>query len=578
MPMENTKEILFKVHLPLIFARTVKMENEMLKSALEYRLEYNWSVIPLSPGSKIPPKGFDVIKYRSQFATKDEIESWWKENPNYNIGIITGKLSNLFVIDIDKYKPEYSEDNISQYIPDTTQTAFDRSPRGGEHLYFTYPTDCDPTIHADTLPALDYRGEGGYILAPPSKFNGSSASWVVKPSEIVLPPPPPPFVCLLKSIINKYNNKYIYTENHDDNKNCHQMSSMSSSVFTSGRRDQDIFHLANLLVKGGCEQDFLKEVMKIAAAACNPPFPESDMNTKILSAIQRAERKERNLTQEISEWVLSSSGVFLSSEVAKCLHLSSREDQKHLSTVLKRLSTGENRIIEKYGGKNGSFRLLEDNADMIDVMSADTTPFNIRLPLGVHEYVTVHKGNVIIIAGESNAGKTAYCLNIARLNMNDNKINYLSNEMQDGTELRIRLDEFPEPIEFWNKVIFRYRCDNFPDVIKPDDINIIDYLDEGADGEAYKMTGRIRAISSKLKKGIAVICIQKHSGKSFGFGGEGTMNTARLYLTIARAGVLTIEKGKIWRQRTVNPNKMFINFKLVSGCRFMKDGEWTKGE
>jgi hypothetical protein len=559
--------------------RAMEGINTMLEAALEYRFKYNWSVIPLAPRSKVPPKDFQVIQYRERLATEDEIRQWWKEDPNYNIGIVTGKLSNLFVIDIDKYKPEYSEETVMRYIPDSIQTAIDKSPRGGEHLYFQYPKDCDPTIHSDTLPAVDYRGEGGYILAPPSKFQGLSSSWVINPSEISLPAPPPLFISLLSSI-NKDNTNYIYRENSKSqipSDKLSSLSTLSTNVFTVGRRDQDMFHLANILVKGGCETDFMNEIMMMAALSCNPPFPENEVKTKIMSAIQRAERRERNLTHEISEWVLSSSGVFLSSEVAKCLHLSSREDQKNLSTVLRRLSQGENRIIEKVGNKNGSFRLLENNADTIDVLSADTTPFNIKLPLGVHEYVTVHKGNVIIIAGESNAGKTAYCLNIARINKQSHHVNYLSNEMQDGTELRIRLEEFPEPLESWKAVNFRYRCDNFPDVIKPDDVNIIDYLDEGGDGEAYKMTSRIRAISAKLNKGIAVICIQKSSGKSFGFGGEGTLNTARLYLTIARTGVLTIEKGKIWRQKSVNPNKMSIKFKLVSGCNFIKDGEWIKG-
>jgi hypothetical protein len=113
-------------------------------------------------------------------------------------------------------------------------------------------------------------------------------------------------------------------------------------------------------------------------------------------------------------------------------------------------------------------------------------------------------------------------------------------------------------------------------VIAPDDLNIIDYLDEGTGGEAYKMTRRIKDISEKLRKGIAVVCIQKSSQKQFGFGGEGTKNTARLYLTITGQNRLTIEKGKVWRNRTINPNGLFCDFKLVGGCKFIKQGEWKQ--
>ena len=543
--------------------------NPLLEAALEYRFKYNWSVIPLSPNSKIPPKGFNVVQFRERFADKEEIEKWWSENPRYNIAVITGKLSNLFIVDLDKYKPEYNEEKFLEYFGDSLYVPTETTPRGGQHLLFSYPDEDNPTIHADTLPGIDYRGDGGYAMLSPSVFEGKSGKWIIPPNGKDLPAPPPQFIDLLKSI----NKSTLYTE---DKNNSRQMSSLSSNVFIEGRRDQDIFHLASLLVKGGCEPDFLDQVLNIAAQSCNPPFPENEVKLKIQSAIQRAERKERNLTAEITEWVLSSSGQFLSSEVAKCLHLSSRDDQKHLSTVLKRLSTGKEIIIEKVGNKHGCFKLIDKDEELIDWENADITPLDIKFPLGVHEKVRVHKGNIIVIAGESNAGKTAYCLNMAAMNVGVLPINYMSSEMKDGAELAIRINEFKVSKDIWRMVKFTFRVDGFPEKIKPEAINIIDYLDEGTDSEAYKMPMRLRQIADKLTTGIAIVAIQKDPNKVYGFGGSGTMNRSRVYLTIRRNGTIKIEKAKIWRDKHDNPNGKALCFKLVAGSVFTADGNWTR--
>lgn len=541
----------------------------LLEAALKYRNKYNWSVIPLSPGSKIPPKGFDVIKYRNILASEDEIKAWWAENPQYNVGIITGRLSNLFVVDLDKYKPEYKADTVLQYIPELIETPIDKSPRGGEHLYFQYPTETEPSIHADVLPGVDCRGEGGYILAPPSVFEKKASSWIIPPNGKPLAPVPQSFINLLKALYNNIYTNNIYTENATNQKNGLQTSTLSTNVFRSGRRDQDLFHLANLLVKGGCEPDFLSEVMNIAAKSCNPPFPENELKNKIASAIQRADRKERNITQEITEWVLSTNGVFLSTEVAKCLHLSTREDQKLLSAVFKRLQV--NKTIEKAGNKHGCFKLIDKNEEIIDWENADITPLQIKFPLGVHEKVCVHKGNIIVIAGESNAGKTAYCLNMAALNVGILPVNYMSSEMQDGAELKIRISEFNISKDIWKMVKFTFRVDGFPDKINPEGLNIIDYLDEGTDSEAYKMPMRLRQIADKLTSGIAVVAIQKDPNKQYGFGGAGTMNRSRVYLTI-KPGQIKIVKAKIWRDKTDNPNGKVCDFKLIAGSKFSEAG------
>ncbi len=548
------------------YAAVEDLMNPLLEAALNYAEKFKWSVIPLSPGAKIPPKGFEVIPFRERIASPEEIKAWWKENPKYNVGIVTGKLSNLFVVDFDKYKPEYSEEKALEYFPDNIVTPVDKSPHGGEHHYYQYPVGEEITIHANTLPAIDYRGENGYIMAPPSQFNGASASWVIPPDEVPLAVPPLKFLTLIKALIQ---NIYI----HGVDIQSQQMSTLSTNVYKSGRRDQDLFHVAHLLVKAGCEPEFLYKTIEMLALNCDPPFPLNEAEGKIKSAIDRANRKERNLAAEVREYVLSTNGVFLSTDIRKDLHLSTREDQKNLSIILKRLEKTD-KLIEKYGNKNGCYRTIDDADEAIDFINADIAPYDIRLPLAIHEWVTIHRGCVIVIAGESNAGKTAFCLNVAKLNRDAAPVNYMSSEMQNGAELRIRLNEFGGSIDFWKGIKFTFRTDNFPDRIDPDGLNIIDYLDEGTDSEAYKMPMRIRLISDRLKSGVAVVAIQKDPNKGLGFGGSGTLNRARLYITMSRQGILKIEKAKIWRNKAINPNGLYCRFKLAAGCHFSKDGDW----
>jgi hypothetical protein len=252
--------------------------------------------------------------------------------------------------------------------------------------------------------------------------------------------------------------------------------------------------------------------------------------------------------------------------------LSSREELKNASKVFGRLI--KEGLIEKHGNKNGQFRTKDTDEELIDWINADLSPLNIRFPLGVHEFVQIHKGNTIIIAGETNAGKTAFCLNLALLNHDKMPINYMSSEMKDGAELAIRIAEFNEPIRKWQAIKFQFRTDNFPDKIMPDAINIIDYLDEGSDSEAYKMPLRIKNISDRLQNGIVIVAIQKDPNKQYGLGGAGTKNRSRLYLTLRNSGVLTIEKAKLWRDKHDNPNGKFIQFRLAAGCKFINDGAW----
>lgn len=294
--------------------------------------------------------------------------------------------------------------------------------------------------------------------------------------------------------------------------------------------------------------------------------------------------ENKNIAAEVRDYCMATNGYFsATNDYFRLLTATNKKSaiqnkKAILAEILKLVKKG---ILEHHPSQSGIYRLKNQREDVeIDYLNADIRPLDIKFPLEAHEYFQIHRGNVVMVAGESNAGKTSFLLNVAYKNKDkmDMRVNYMSSEMQDGAELRIRLNEFEHAIESWQRIKFTFRTDNFPEKIIPEGINIIDYLDEGKDAEAYKMAGRIRDIADKLTTGIAIIAIQKDPNKQFGFGGSGTLNRARVYITLQKSGLLKIEKAKIWKNKTTNPNGMGIKFKLIGGAKFMQATDWLTQE
>ena len=551
-------------------------KEETLEAALWY-VKHGYSVIPIVPSNKIPPKGFHVEQFRKRLATEAEIKGWFDTEPNYNIAVVTGELSGVCVVDFDTHKPSYDPAIAYDYFGDYDNVPTASTPRGGRHLWFKYPEDKKLTINTEAVPGIDFRGEGGYILVPPSKNGtGNPYAWVegLALREAALRDLPEAYVRKIKEPklnTNIYSSSNtIYTNTNINNTEGENPLQITDGLFVEGQRNDHIFHTAHTMLKGGSPRDVAWETIKFIGKFCSPAVPEKELYATFESAFQRSMRRERSVIDEVRDFVCSSDGLISSSEVLKVLQMSSKQDRKTVNNCLHKLL--QEGLLVKEGKKSGIFRTVDREEELIDWKNANITPLNVEFPLEVHSHVQIHRGNVVVIAGESNAGKTAFCLRTALLNKPKFKINYLSSEMNDGTELRIRLDQFDEPLSSWDGIKFQFRTDNFPDKIDPEGFNVIDYLDEGSDAEAYKMGMRIRQIADKLKGGIAVIAIQKPEGRDLGFGGAGTLNRARLYLSIS-PGTLLIKKGKIWTNPESNPNGKHVHFKLVKGCKFLYNND-----
>jgi hypothetical protein len=332
------------------------------------------------------------------------------------------------------------------------------------------------------------------------------------------------------------------------------------------------------MARGGANRDEVYQVVKKLAVSVFGKANETLINEKVDSAFNHQKKRNRPIVEDVRDFIESSSGVFLSSEVVRCLQespLSSmspdvvRGVSKNVSKILNKFC--EQEFIQRDGNRNGQWRRVEKDCMDIDFMSAVSKTIDIKYPFGIEDYVLCMPKNIIIIAGETNSGKTAFMLNVVEKNMHKHDIHYFSSEMGD-MEFRSRLQKFDTPLDRWKFKAYE-RSDNFADVIKPNDINIIDYLE--ISDNFYQVGGKIRAIFDKLENGIAIIAIQKKKGADYAHGGSFNAEKARLYISMS-CGEVKLTKAKNWAQDNVNPNNMTKKFKLVQGCKFIDDPYWVE--
>jgi hypothetical protein len=127
-----------------------------------------------SPGKH--PRTKTGVKDASR--SEAQIREWWTRWPDANIGLATGKPSGLLVVDLDGEQGLISWMRLlldHGPVPDTIEVV---TGSGGRHVYFAM-FDNDLGNTAGRLgPAIDTRGTGGYVLAPPSNHaSGSAYEW-----------------------------------------------------------------------------------------------------------------------------------------------------------------------------------------------------------------------------------------------------------------------------------------------------------------------------------------------------------------------------------------------------------------
>jgi DNA-binding transcriptional regulator YiaG len=154
--------------------------------------QLGWSLIPLKPHSKEPLVPWKALQKRK--LTEPEIADLFEQYPDANIGVVTGTISRIFVLDADA--PEV----VKRW--GTPETPIAETSRG-RHYYYQLPDSAVPSI-VGVADGVDIKAEGGYVVAPPSVHpSGRCYQWVIPPRGLdpfgAEPAPPPAWLMELLS-------------------------------------------------------------------------------------------------------------------------------------------------------------------------------------------------------------------------------------------------------------------------------------------------------------------------------------------------------------------------------------------
>jgi hypothetical protein len=146
------------------------------EAALLYA-SWGWPVFPLQPGGKAPATRHG---FKDATTDPDRIRRWWTDIPAANIGLPTGIAFDVIDVDPDGWGA-WREMVATDALPDLHGMAC--TSRGGLHAYVK-PTGGGNLAGVKT--GIDYRGQGGYVVAAPSVRTGVGRwMWRTKPSPVL---------------------------------------------------------------------------------------------------------------------------------------------------------------------------------------------------------------------------------------------------------------------------------------------------------------------------------------------------------------------------------------------------------
>jgi hypothetical protein len=272
------------------------MTNPCYAAAIEY-LQRGWSVIPIrtdrwDPEDPEEPDKSPYVNWREytrRHATIEEVQKWFEDHPHAGIGIVTGQISKLVVVDFDGVMP--GEEWPETY---TVQTA------RGEHRYYTIG-DGDVTRNSQGKIAngIDVRGEGGYVVAPPTVRIDGGEYTILRADEDPIWRPgrliaSKPAASSPNSVSDDFEVPALEKGTGEDGEDGEEwVAKALAQGATKPGRNVMCARLAGYFAGKKLPQDITVVQLLQFGAKCTPPLSPADVLTTVQSVYRTAARREQ---------------------------------------------------------------------------------------------------------------------------------------------------------------------------------------------------------------------------------------------------------------------------------------------
>ena len=235
---------------------------------MEYVSDYvdiGWSVLPVKPSEKRPYMT-NWLQYNKTKATRATVENWFNSLSGAGVGMVTGKISNIVVLDVESYCPT----PISEILKKYPTQLISRTGSGGYHLFYQYPTNVPRVANrVGIFEGADLRADGGFIVLPPTVHpSGNKYEWFQRGTPMAFP------LALLE------------LESKPAVQNEGWITEALRGVSEGGRNDT-CARLAGYFFKKGVTSDIVETLLLDWNERNDPPLPVNEVRTT-LKSIERS--------------------------------------------------------------------------------------------------------------------------------------------------------------------------------------------------------------------------------------------------------------------------------------------------